>query len=77
MLRTSRESSDSDEEPEHEQAYLVWARMEQPIVDVKVDIPLADVKSVLIRRLSDHSAYMLSSGIGTELTRQLRVETTM
>ncbi len=47
MLRTSRESSDSDEEPEHELAYLVRARMERPIVDVKVDISLADVKSEL------------------------------
>ncbi len=35
MLRTSRESSDSDEEPEHEPAYFVRARMEQPIRDVQ------------------------------------------
>ncbi len=47
MLRTSRESSDSDEEPEHEWPYLVLAWVERPIVDVKVDIPLADVKSEL------------------------------
>ena len=38
MLRTSCESSDSDEEPEHERTYLVRDRVEQPIVDVKVDI---------------------------------------
>ncbi len=44
MLRTSSETSDSDEEPEHGRAYFVRVWMEQPIVNVKVDIPLADVK---------------------------------
>ncbi len=46
LLKSLRESSDSDEEPEHEQAYFVLAQqMEQPISDEKVDMPHVDVKS--------------------------------
>jgi hypothetical protein len=43
MLRTLRESSNLDEDPDHELAYFVLARVEQPIHNAKVNIPLDNV----------------------------------
>ncbi len=45
MLRTSRESLDSDEELEYAQACLARARMDPPIRIAKVEMPCIDAKS--------------------------------
>jgi hypothetical protein len=45
MLRTSRGSSDSDEEPERERACLARAQLDLPIRIAKVEMPYVDVKS--------------------------------
>ncbi len=66
MLRTSRESSDLDEEPEHEGAYFVLALVEQPISEVKVDIPPVDVKSDLGIEFIPRTRILIAFGDGDQ-----------
>ncbi len=73
MLRTLRESSDSEEEQDRKRAYFVLARVESSIRNEKVDLTIGNVKvesaAEFIPRICTPIAHGADEKIDLDLSR--------